>query len=431
MFLLNPYIRGAAVTPTENIYLADNFGSGVLDPTKWDLLTHNAGFTVAVTGGQLEITGLAGTNAIEAVVSLDTWDMTGRIFQAKLVNSPFGLLVQNYFVAVDGTGKYFGFVQGGTAFSMTWNNGTDHPTTIPYALPDHQWLRLRHNADVDKMFFEVSPDGLTWTIVRAINDFATVTGVDLTDVKFRMQLNFQSAGDLTQIWDNFKFFDYITPPAWNPNDLTWSTGRFYSKALALSDGASISNWPNVLTPTPATAAGSDRPTYRANSGDPYAEFATNNLDTQITTTFADFCVIAVVEFDSLGAAERFLDKTYNTGFWCGASPAAGGDMGGGIRQAAPPYGLFTAASTGVLYAFLFERHSTTKEIWLNTTHITEAVSATALDGSTLRVGSVTGGGANGAFKLRELVICDGPVSTISGDVTALNAYLTAEYGLTF
>lgn len=226
--------------------------------------------------------------------------------------------------------------------------------------------------------------------------------------------------------------DTSSVDAWVPTDMTQAIAWYKAKLMTgFADNDPLSTVEDFIGSFDGTASGARRPLYKTNAGDPYIHF-TGGMDlmTTITNAFTDFAVIVVVEFDALASARRLIDKNYLTGFWTGNAPGVSfNNLGGGIQEGSIPYGAYVTITTGVRYAFLFERNGSVKRIRINGSQSTVACSATACDSTPLQIGGNAGGAGDLTAKIFEIIICDNNLTT--PDDTNLNTYMLSEYGLNF
>lgn len=211
-------------------------------------------------------------------------------------------------------------------------------------------------------------------------------------------------------------------PGWTPADLPDIKHWYKASSLALSDNDPVSTWVDDFGTADATSSGSARPTYKANSGDPYVEF--DGTDDVLAATTAggwlDLAGVVIVDVLSSSDNERVIDLTNVVVEVFTAGNIQFSVIGSGPARA------MAARPTG-FFALYFERDGTSGKIRLNGAETTGAV-GTNTSSIPLKIGEYTGGGFNGNMRIKEIILCDNNLS--GGDFTLLAAYISAEYGLT-
>lgn len=189
-----------ADTSDANVPFFDDFDDNSLDGTKWARLGAVSGFAVNETSQQLQI--VTGANAgVDGLVTVSAFDQTDRSWTLEAIDT-WKSGKSNYLIAIDNTGKYFGFVvtiASGIAFE--YNNGSNSFTSTAYNSTAHRWLRLRHETAGNRMLWQTSPDGITWTTQRTVTSWSTL-GFNMASIKFRFQINASAAATQTFIYDN-------------------------------------------------------------------------------------------------------------------------------------------------------------------------------------------------------------------------------------
>lgn len=142
------------------------------------------------------------------------------------------------------------------------------------------------------------------------------------------------------------------------------------------------------------------PTFNSGNGgsivfDGSNDFVSTNYN--IALTDFTFCMWFKAPDSTNPQSIRLMDKNYITGMWLGknANNGAPNSWGGGIKESAPPYGIYLTLTDGQWHFLVSIRSGTTHTLYgdgiSNTTSNT--VSATALSTGNMAIGSVNGGGS--------------------------------------
>lgn len=221
-----------------------------------------------------------------------------------------------------------------------------------------------------------------------------------------------------------------------PSDLgitqNWWTAK---QGISVADGEVIPTWEDRIVGQIASVEAESeygllRPTYRANSGEPYLEFdgIRNFLRTGVTNQFGDFAVIGVVKIteDTHGAGDRIIDK----------GAAAGSIL---LYLNNQLYLYFNGAPAIIQNLPTFQwlvlgmgRIGENCYLWMNGETYTYPCVTTLTSSEMLRIGSSQGdisGTTLPKMDFKDLVVVDGALS--SGDLEILTSYYQAEYGLDF
>lgn len=159
--------------------LTDDFGSE--DGAKW---TGYASANVGVVSGELSVTGNNDT-----LVSVNSYNLTGSSAYVKVVSAGFAFQFSVY----DGTflggplSKGALFAYDGVDLIYIAGDGSTGAGTVTYNATSHKWLRIRESGG--SVFWDVAPDGSTWTNLSSVAFPATGVKVEF-------------AGDST-LFDNF------------------------------------------------------------------------------------------------------------------------------------------------------------------------------------------------------------------------------------
>jgi hypothetical protein len=137
------------------------------------------------------------------------------------------------------------------------------------------------------------------------------------------------------------------------------------------------------------------PTFNSGNGGSIVFDGTNDyVSTNYNVALTDFtvCIWFRVPDSTNPQSIRLLDKNYITGFWLGknAFNGAANSWGGGVREAASPYGRYLTLTDGQWHFLVSTRSGTTHTLYgdgiVNTTSGT--VSSAAVDTTSLYIGSV-------------------------------------------
>ena len=158
--------------------LADTFDDGVLDPAVW---SQSYGDPVEV-GGRLRVpctTGYAGAR------TASTWTLSWSQIAARVFPPAAGgasTAACSLLVLTDTGGTDAGFLvdraQGAMGLYLRQGYADGGALFPAYDLAAHAWLRLRE--DLGSLYWEASPDGRTWTVLRTAATPAWAARTDLT-----------------------------------------------------------------------------------------------------------------------------------------------------------------------------------------------------------------------------------------------------------
>jgi hypothetical protein len=262
---------------------------------------------------------------------------------------------------------------------------------------------------------------------------ASFVDSDISVAKFKNQLIYNQGGiPITQRRLDHTRYNTDGSIAWTPSDLGQIVGRWKAmEILGVANNTPIDSWVDMIGTSNAVASGTARPLFKQNVHQPYLYFDGVNdfMDTGITIPFGDFAAFVVFRMRTLGTGiyRRIIDKNSNTGFWVGLDGAAGNQFGGGIGEAAPPWGHYISGAANTWYAMLIQRSGTTKTIRMNGGLVTQTVSSTAMDSSPFRIGGSQVPDSFGDIDVKEVFLCGD--NLVSKDLTSLGDYALKEYGL--
>jgi len=93
--------------------------------------------------------------------------------------------------------------------------GTAVGSGVTFNAVNHRWLRIRHSTSANLVYWETSPDGVTWTVIAS-----QAPTIDLTAVRPSMY----SAGTGQSVWDNFNITGVDTTAPAAPTGLVATPG---------------------------------------------------------------------------------------------------------------------------------------------------------------------------------------------------------------
>lgn len=196
-----PTTLGVALSPTTPMStLTDNFATK--DTTKWAW-----GGTAGVSGGQAVQTPTLAND--QWIIANQSYDLTGVAFSAELVQTPnVGNGGTTTYILLDtgiaNTYFYFQWLASGNLVMGELNAGADDSTSIAYNAVSHRWLRVRESGGT--VFWDTSPDGVTWTNRRSKTP--AIPFVRLAPGFFANYSGTEPSPG-TAIWDNVNFVPAI------------------------------------------------------------------------------------------------------------------------------------------------------------------------------------------------------------------------------
>jgi hypothetical protein len=119
----------------------------------------------------------------------------------------------------------------------------------------------------------------------------------------------------------------------------------------------------------------------------------NRVQTSYSPTFTDFTVSLWFKDNNSVQFGRLIDKSYTGGFWLGRNGSTANSWGGGILEASSPYGIYLTLTDGQWHFLTSIRSGTTHILYGDgvTNTISNTVSSTALDSTTLAIGAWSSG----------------------------------------
>jgi YVTN family beta-propeller protein len=235
------------VIPAVLSAFAENFNATAIDASRWVTgSTYGEMFapvdpliTVVQKSGRLEVTPRNNTSqeGYRGLVSLDVVNL--RDASVTVDVTPAGGTADTWLALGSGVGNFLVIGREGTVLWLEQMiNGVRDVTLFNYVAANHRQWRIRHDAATDRILFQLSPDGVTWTTARSINRNININSmrIELAAGSFQIE---PSAG--TALFDNVRF----TPTGIAPviSSFTASPQEF------TVGGSSTLNW----TVSPGTA----------------------------------------------------------------------------------------------------------------------------------------------------------------------------------
>src|ERR1051325_10591751 len=162
-------------TGTSTVVLSDYFDDAVRAVIKWKLgcLTAGPNFTdkdvtVVERNASLEITPRAGvsTRSYNGYITQLARDFTASHARVDVFQTAEGSADTIFAIGIDNNNWYGFVVENGKLYLQSKINGRKNSATLRYDPTDHRCWRLRHEATLNQILWETSPDGTNWTILR-------------------------------------------------------------------------------------------------------------------------------------------------------------------------------------------------------------------------------------------------------------------------
>jgi len=166
------------------------------------------------------------------IASTATYDMRGATAQVEVAQavSQAGW-VENFLKIETDAQNYFLIDTGaGNTLFRSMVNGVNDQTIIPFDPVAHRFWRVRHNASLNQVSFETSPDAVTWTTRKT-----ATAGFSLTGMRFSLFAGAwgpNNAAPGTAIYNDFQYIpsaqtllsddfndNTIDTTKWTANDL--------------------------------------------------------------------------------------------------------------------------------------------------------------------------------------------------------------------
>jgi hypothetical protein len=213
-----------------------------------------------------------------------------------------------------------------------------------------------------------------------------------------------------------------------PSDFPALTNWYRAKDISgVSNGDPLGSWPDSEGSADLASSGTNRPTYQANSGQPYIEFDGSNdfIEGSIPTTTGSMSVILIVEIVS-NASDYTRVFEYG-GFDDLIMFSIGGSLyfyinGSGL------IGTLPTRPTGFL-AIYMERTGTSGRFRINGTEVTGTVDGAPFD-TPLTLGAANAHSDYSNVRIKEMCIFNAAMTEIAGAFDVLETYITGEHGLT-
>jgi hypothetical protein len=227
----------------------------------------------------------------------------------------------------------------------------------------------------------------------------------------------------------------VWPTIWTPTQIAADLCLWMkADAITATNGQSLDtvndSGPDGRTMTKMHATG---PTYLTNqiNGLPALDCAAGKaMKTNAgNISFLNFAVCLVWKGVNAGGTKRIIDHSFQTGWYIGRNLAT--DVGGGVKNTNPPYGIFAAADQNA-HVVTVQRNSTTHLVRVDggATTATQTVVSTATTATSIWFGADDADSAIAQppdLLLAECVILDQNVTTTSRD--KVEGYLAWKYGL--
>lgn len=165
-------------TTSKMATLIDGFAGTALDTVTWNASTPN----ITVSGGQATMPVTTPTTNPSIIGTSRDYDFTDSSISVELVSAPVASSVSRW-VGLDvqfpphGDANRFSiWVERSSLYFRTTSGGTvTDQTSIPYVAASHRWLRLRESGD--RVYFETSAEGVSWTVRHSTNHNLTPQGL--------------------------------------------------------------------------------------------------------------------------------------------------------------------------------------------------------------------------------------------------------------
>ncbi|HZX94189.1 MAG TPA: hypothetical protein VFE90_06705 [Myxococcales bacterium] len=168
--------------------LSDAFAGTTVDTTKWTVSA--TGGTTTEGGGSLNMAPTVSTPTTRlAVTSVSKYTLTNSQMQVKLTSVPQGS-INTRFALLNSTNEDMGFwIEQGTVYCYYFVGATEMDVAVlTYSPTAFAWMRVRH--DGTTVFWETSPDGVTWTVQGSI----AKTSISYADAAMNLKISVSGFG---------------------------------------------------------------------------------------------------------------------------------------------------------------------------------------------------------------------------------------------
>jgi subtilisin family serine protease/regulation of enolase protein 1 (concanavalin A-like superfamily) len=192
------------------ITLSDDFNDNVRDVAKWNVLA-TSGSNIAEQNGRLEVTPTAAMPNYDGYISNTAVDLSDSRISVEAVAVPTTNGFATFYALRDQSGNYLLLGRSSDGFLLMQRSagGVLTQETAPYNATQQRFWRFRHNRADDKVNWETSPDGVTWTTHSSMSVPFPITNLQ---VALAGQKSTAAAPAQTVIFDNLWHEPNPTPP---------------------------------------------------------------------------------------------------------------------------------------------------------------------------------------------------------------------------
>jgi hypothetical protein len=154
--------------------LQDNFDDASLDGALWQDYLNGGSGSVTEQNGRLEIISPTSTTQATGVYAVQNYSFDETSIHAEVIHTP--TTDHEFWFGIYTGGDYcvMGIQPDGTLIGGKAEPSYSELFSITYNATDHRWLRMRETSDT--IYWETSPDGITWTVRHSVShaiDFST------------------------------------------------------------------------------------------------------------------------------------------------------------------------------------------------------------------------------------------------------------------
>lgn len=155
------------------------FNGSSLDAGRWPTLFEDGDGTVTITGGQAHFE-IASAGEAELATAAE-WDITNNWFGIDMVSLSSSPEEFGFQVRIDSANR-FQFAIGGSDLSAAYRVAGAETVvdTVTYNATTHRFMRVRHATSGDRIYWEYSSDGSSWT---SLGDIARPWAVTALQVR--------------------------------------------------------------------------------------------------------------------------------------------------------------------------------------------------------------------------------------------------------